>query len=101
MATHGSQGRVDTVGTVVSVNVGRPRDIDRNDRPAKTAIRKTPVSGRIEARTCWSATTIDTAKPIPSLPPPSVKITSLIPITRALASSNGPPEFPGFMAASV
>ena len=50
MTTGGSQGRVDTVGTVVSVNVGRPRDVDRNGRPAKTAIWKMPVSGRIQAR---------------------------------------------------
>ena len=50
MTTPASQGRVGTVGTVVSVNVGRPRDVERNGRPATTAIWKTPVSGRIQAR---------------------------------------------------
>ena len=50
MTTPVSHGRVRTVGTVVSVNVGRPRDVERNGRPATTAIWKTPVSDRIQAR---------------------------------------------------
>ncbi len=37
-------------GTVVSVNVGRARPIDRNGQPTTTAIWKTPVTGRIAAQ---------------------------------------------------
>lgn len=37
-------------GVVVSVNVGRPRPVDRDGRPATTAIWKSPVSGRVIAR---------------------------------------------------
>ena len=35
---------------VLSVNVGTPREFDYNGRPARSAIWKTPVSGRIAAR---------------------------------------------------
>jgi MOSC domain-containing protein YiiM len=35
---------------VLSVNVGRPREFDYNGRPAKSAIWKSPVTGRIAAR---------------------------------------------------
>ena len=42
-----------------------------------------------------------TAKPTPSLAPDSVWICWLIPSTRACASSSGPPELPGLIAASV
>ena len=35
---------------VLSVNVGRPREFDYNGRPAKSAIWKSPVTGRIVAR---------------------------------------------------
>jgi MOSC domain-containing protein YiiM len=35
---------------VLSVAVGRPRDFDYHGRPAKSAIWKTPVSGRVAAR---------------------------------------------------
>ena len=44
------EGRVGTVGTVLSVNVGGPRDVIRNGQHAATAIWKTPVTGRIRAR---------------------------------------------------
>jgi MOSC domain-containing protein YiiM len=37
-------------GVVVSVNVGRPRPVDRDGKPATTAIWKSPVSGRVRAR---------------------------------------------------
>lgn len=37
-------------GTVVSVNVGRPRPVDHNGEPATTAIWKLPVSGRVAAQ---------------------------------------------------
>lgn len=36
--------------TVLSVNVGRAREFDFNGRPAKSAIWKSPVAGRIAAR---------------------------------------------------
>jgi MOSC domain-containing protein YiiM len=39
-----------TVATVLSVNVGRVREFDYNGRPAKSAIWKSPVAGRIAAR---------------------------------------------------
>jgi MOSC domain-containing protein YiiM len=39
-----------TVATVLSVNVGRPREFDYNGRLAKSAIWKSPVAGRIAAR---------------------------------------------------
>lgn len=39
-----------TVATVLSVNVGRAREFDYNGRPAKSAIWKLPVAGRIAAR---------------------------------------------------
>jgi MOSC domain-containing protein YiiM len=39
-----------TVTTVLSVNVGRAREFDYNGRPAKSAIWKSPVAGRIAAR---------------------------------------------------
>jgi len=38
-----------TVATVLSVNVGRAREFDYNGRPAKSAIWKSPVAGRIAA----------------------------------------------------
>lgn len=38
------------VGSVLSVNVGLPREFAYNGRVARSAIWKTPVSGRIEAR---------------------------------------------------
>jgi MOSC domain-containing protein YiiM len=39
-----------TVATVLSVNIGRVRQFDYNGRPAKSAIWKSPVAGRIAAR---------------------------------------------------
>jgi MOSC domain-containing protein YiiM len=39
-----------TTGKVLSVNVGTPREFQYNGRPAKSAIWKSPVSGRIRAR---------------------------------------------------
>ena len=42
-----------------------------------------------------------TAKPTPELEPESVSICSLMPSTRAPASSSGPPELPGLIEASV
>jgi len=39
-----------TAGKVLSVNVGLPRDFDYDGRPARSAIWKEPVSGRIAAR---------------------------------------------------
>jgi MOSC domain-containing protein YiiM len=38
------------LGTVLSVNVGRVREFDYNGRPAKSAIWKSPIPGRIAAR---------------------------------------------------
>ena len=38
------------VGRVLSVNVGRPREFEYGGRPAKSAIWKSPVVGRIAAR---------------------------------------------------
>jgi MOSC domain-containing protein YiiM len=40
----------DTERKVLSVNVGRAREFDYNGRPAKSAIWKLPVTGRIAAR---------------------------------------------------
>lgn len=40
----------DSVGKVLSVNVGSLREFEYNGRPAKSAIWKSPVSGRIAAR---------------------------------------------------
>ena len=37
-------------GKLISVNVGKPREFDLNGRPARSAIWKTPVSGRVAAR---------------------------------------------------
>jgi MOSC domain-containing protein YiiM len=39
-----------TRGQVVSVNVGRPREFEYNGRPAKSAIWKLPVAGRVQAK---------------------------------------------------
>jgi MOSC domain-containing protein YiiM len=39
-----------TVGKVLSVNVGGPRQFDYRGRPARSAIWKSPVSGRVAAR---------------------------------------------------
>ncbi len=56
-------------------------------------------------RRSWSsdrlATSIGTAKPTPSLPPESVLICWLMPITLPSPSTSGPPELPGLIAASV
>jgi MOSC domain-containing protein YiiM len=38
------------VGTVLSVNIGGVRKFDYNDRPAKSAIWKSPVAGRVAVR---------------------------------------------------
>jgi MOSC domain-containing protein YiiM len=37
-------------GTVLSGNVGRPRPVERDGKPATTAIWKSPVAGRVAAR---------------------------------------------------
>ncbi len=37
-------------GRVLSVNVGRPREFDHHGRPAKSAIWKSPVAGRVALR---------------------------------------------------
>lgn len=37
-------------GRVLSVNVGRPREFEFNGRPARSAIWKSPVAGRVAAR---------------------------------------------------
>jgi MOSC domain-containing protein YiiM len=37
-------------GLVLSVNVGRPRPVERDGKPATTAIWKSPVAGRVAAR---------------------------------------------------
>ena len=47
------------------------------------------------------AVSTGTAKPMPVLPPADVRIWALTPITRPRASSSGPPELPGLIAASV
>ncbi len=39
-----------TIGRVLSVNVGRPREFEYNGRPAKSAIWKSPLAGRVRAR---------------------------------------------------
>jgi MOSC domain-containing protein YiiM len=39
-----------TIGKVLSVNVGTAREFEYNGRPARSAIWKSPVSGRIAAR---------------------------------------------------
>lgn len=49
MTTSAGAERIGAAATVVSVNVGRPRDVQRNGRPAQTAIWKTPVTGRVRA----------------------------------------------------
>ncbi len=41
------------------------------------------------------------AKPMPTDPPLSLKIALLIPTTSPRVLTSGPPEFPGFTAASV
>lgn len=38
------------IGRVVSVNVGRPRDVDTGKRIVSTAIWKEPVDGRVAVR---------------------------------------------------
>lgn len=38
------------IGTIVSVNVGLPRDVAWQGRTVRTAVWKTPVTGRIFAR---------------------------------------------------
>jgi MOSC domain-containing protein YiiM len=40
----------EAMARVLSVNVGRAREFDYNGRPAKSAIWKSPVAGRIGAR---------------------------------------------------
>jgi MOSC domain-containing protein YiiM len=42
--------RADSSGSVLAVSVGRPKIIDRNGEPARTAIYKRPVDGPIRAR---------------------------------------------------
>ena len=39
-----------TRGKVLSVNVGSPREFEYNGRPARSAIWKSPVAGRVAAR---------------------------------------------------
>ena len=49
----------------------------------------------------WTSAFPGVAKPTPALSPLLVWIWSLSPITWPLASSSGPPELPGLIAASV
>ena len=65
----------------------------RDTRPARSS------SGRTRLTVAAG-----TAKPMPTLPPdasPPVAICELTPITLPVASSSGPPELPGLIAASV
>jgi MOSC domain-containing protein YiiM len=39
-----------TAAKVLSVNVGLPREFEYNGRPARSAIWKSPVAGRVAAR---------------------------------------------------
>jgi MOSC domain-containing protein YiiM len=39
-----------SVGTIVSVNVGKPREVLRRGKPARTGIYKAPVEGRVALR---------------------------------------------------
>jgi MOSC domain-containing protein YiiM len=47
---HTKEAVVTTAGRVLSVNVGTPREFEYEGRPAKSAIWKLPVKGRIAAR---------------------------------------------------
>ena len=49
----------------------------------------------------WRTVSTGIAKPTPLLEPDSLAIWELIPITWPVASSSGPPELPGLIAASV
>src|SRR4051812_17211980 len=72
---------------------------------------RSPEARPSQARSMWPSlmscgTTLrtlatGTAKPTPVLPPPWEAICELMPITWPDASSSGPPELPGLMAASV
>ena len=69
---------------------------------------ETPSQGRTTAwprlsrGTTWRTVFDGTAKPMPTLPwLPAVAICEFTPMTRALASSSGPPELPGLIGASV
>src|SRR5262245_60737167 len=46
----GVEAMATTVGKVLSVNVGTPREFEFNSRPARSAIWKTPVAGRVAVR---------------------------------------------------
>ena len=50
MTTTEDKRRLGTTATVLSVDVGGPRDVVRNGRPAKTAIWKPPSPDLIWAR---------------------------------------------------
>ena len=45
-----SLGGVSTTGRLLSVNVGRPRDVDTGKRVVSTAIWKQPIDGRVAVR---------------------------------------------------
>ena len=97
-------------GTIPAVSAGPPGTTVCTIGPSSTVTVSTPRYGcstSPSSRSCGTiflAVSIGTAKPIPTLPPsspPPVRIAELMPMTRPAASISGPPELPGFSAASV
>ena len=80
---------------------------ERPKSSASTASTSSPSQARrtspYRARSAaiLSARSTGIAKPRPSLPPERDRIEALMPITCPSALTSGPPELPGFMAASV
>jgi len=58
-----------------------------------------PSSSR--SSTMWRAMLIGMAKPMPAFMPVRERMAVLMPTTRPMASTSGPPELPGLMEASV
>ena len=78
-----------------------------NCRRAPSGARTSPSTGLVTLPNWMICSTIPltlstgSANPTPSDAPDGEKIAVLTPIRRPRLSSNGPPEFPGLMAASV
>jgi len=104
-----AEGPVASTGVAVAVEASHPKRRGMNNGIFQCMISLMGnaigpiIATQLLLVTTWRTVLEGIAKPMPTLPlpPPPVAICEFTPITCAFASSSGPPELPGLMAASV
>ena len=95
-------GGLDHERAVVDRQVELLGDLSVHVRHLDTEPGVLDLAALAQLRSSFFAVLTGTAKPMPTEPwPPPVAICELMPITRPLESSSGPPELPGLIDASV